>query len=204
MSFRPATCLALTVLLLLSMLGKATATPAGVAASSSTGTDGRRLTTVTPPLVLSADEHKYVDLVNAERTSRGITPLTVDPLLIEIARGHSSEMALLNYFSHQSPSVGLTTPLDRYLAGLRQSGSTIPDNMIVGENIYYCSVSNARYDAAYGHKALMKSPDHRANILNPEYTKIGVGIYQGADGEVWVSEEFVRDTPENSATSPSH
>ena len=46
----------------------------------------------------------------------------------------------------------------------------------------------------YGHRALMDSPGHRANILEKRFTKIGVGVYHNANGEFWVTEMFSRDS----------
>jgi uncharacterized protein YkwD len=103
-------------------------------------------------------------------------------------------MCDLNYFDHHSPTPGITTPMDRFLKGLSDTGQPTPDYLLVGENIYYCSVFNDHYNVNYGHQALMNSPGHRANILEPRFTKIGVGVYQDAGGQFWVTEMFLRDT----------
>jgi len=152
-------------------------------------------------------EREFVDLINAERKSRGLTLLQIDPLLTRIARAHSREMAEKNYFDHYSPTPGLATPMARYIATMKTAGMTAPVFAIVGENIYYCSLLNAKYNVEHAHAALMNSPHHRANILEPRYQKIGVGTYQDSAGEIWVSEEFLRDTkeyaPKPLASNPS-
>ena len=117
----------------------------------------------------------------------------MDPLLVHIARGHSQEMCDLNYFDHHSPTSGQITPMDRYVKGLHDSGLDTPPYLLVGENIYYCSVFNDTYNVAYGHQALMNSPGHRANILEPRFARIGVGTYQDAHGQFWVTEMFLKD-----------
>ncbi len=153
--------------------------------------------TLTPPAAtagLTPAETQFILLINAERTSRGENALTVDPLLVATARAHSREMSDLNYFDHHSPTPGITTPMDRFLRALGDTGQTTPPYLLVGENIYYCSVFNDRYNVEYGHQALMNSPGHRANILEPRFTKIGVGVYQDASGQFWVTEMFLRDT----------
>ncbi len=142
---------------------------------------------------LSADEQEFVDLINGERSRRGLCTLTVDPLLVRTARAHSREMCARDYFDHHSPTPGLSTPMDRYLSSLKDIGADTPDYLLVGENIYYCSVSNDVYNVDYGHRALMNSPGHRANILEPRFQKIGLGIYRNAKGEFWVTEMFSRD-----------
>lgn len=138
---------------------------------------------ITSPDALSADEAEFIGRVNAERTERGLNALAVDPLLVQTARAHSREMCDLDYFNHHSPTPGLNSPMDRYIKGLKNSGSGQPDYLLVGENIFYCSVFNTVYNVDYGHRALMASPGHRANILDSRFTKIGLGVYHNAKGE---------------------
>jgi uncharacterized protein YkwD len=147
-----------------------------------------------PADALSPEEQEFVARVNAERTARGLNALAVDPLLVRTARAHSREMCDRGYFDHHSPTPGLTSPMDRYLHSLREDGGRTPDYLLVGENIYYCSVFNDVYNVDYGHRALMDSPGHRANILEPRFTKIGLGVHRSAKGEFWVTEMFTRDS----------
>ncbi len=142
---------------------------------------------------LSAEEEEFVGLVNGERSRRGLCVLAVDPLLVRTARAHSREMCARDYFDHHSPTPGLSTPMDRYLSSLKDTGAGTPDYLLVGENIYYCSITSDVYNVDYGHRALMNSPGHRANILEPRFQKIGLGIYKNARGEFWVTEMFSRD-----------
>lgn len=137
-------------------------------------------------VVMTHDEQRYVDLVNQERAQRGLSQLVVDPNLIGVARGHSKEMSQKHYFSHTSPTEKLKTPLDRFLVTQKQR----PKWALVGENLYYCSI----VDVDRGHQALMNSPGHRANILEPRYERIGVGIYTDKNGEFFVTESFLAET----------
>ena len=145
------------------------------------------------PDALAPEEQEFIEKVNAERTGRGLNALAVDPLLVHTARAHSREMCALDYFDHHSPTPGLVSPMDRYLKGLHDRGASTPESLLIGENIYYCSVSNDVYNVDYGHRALMNSPGHRANILEKRFTKIGLGVYRSARGEFWVTEMFSRD-----------
>ena len=116
---------------------------------------------------LAADpvaERQLFDLVNEERTQRGLDALVWDDRLVPVARSHSDEMFRLKYFSHESPGSG--SPFDRLKAvGITYSRA--------GENLAYAqSVSVA-------HRALMDSPGHRENILRPEFTRIGIGVISG-------------------------
>ena len=159
----------------------------------------RRLMPLTASLRLDTraqEEREEADLIaaiNNERTQRHLGPLTEDPLLNVTARAHSREMCSLSYFDHHSPISGSQTPMDRYLAGLRAWGESKPDAALVGENIFYASATDTIYNASYAHVSLMNSPGHRANILEPRFTKVGVGLYRDSQGRFWVTEMFLRD-----------
>lgn len=134
------------------------------------------------PTSLSQDEQAFVALVNQERASRGLPLLAVDPVLTAAARQHSREMAELGYFDHYSPVRGLRSPLERYAVAL---GSR-KFSCVVGENLFY----STRRDVDLGHRSLMKSPGHRANILAADYRAIGVGVYLAPNGEYYVTQMY--------------
>jgi uncharacterized protein YkwD len=118
-------------------------------------------------------EREIVDLINAERQSRGLDRLTADFRIRGAARGHSEEMARLNYFDHISPTPGRKEFTDRLLrAGIGDYGTA-------GENIVLRSVGpdTARHLV----RMWMESPGHRENILRPEYAYTGVGVYGTRD-----------------------
>ena len=102
--------------------------------------------------------------VNAERTSRGFEPLIWDESLAGVGREHSKDMLERGYFSHYSPEEkDVGDRLDR--AGISYS--------IAGENLALApSVVRA-------HDGLMNSSGHRRNILDPAFTKIGIGAIDG-------------------------
>jgi uncharacterized protein YkwD len=132
------------------------------------------------------DEARFVDLVNMERSRRGLNILKIDPLLIAIARTHSQEMCDKAYFSHDSPTAELKTPRDRYLLALSEQ----PDYACVGENLFYCSIA----DVQRGHNAFMNSPAHRDNVLFPHFDRIGIGIVKNRQGEFWVTQMYLTNT----------
>ncbi len=108
-------------------------------------------------------EREMVDLVNQERTSRGLKALRVDSTLTDMARAHSLDMIQRRYFSHYTPEGGSVA--DRAdAAGLAYR--------IVGENLALAP------DLASAHDGLMQSPGHRENILRPDYSRFGIGIYR--------------------------
>lgn len=118
----------------------------------------------TPAAGLNADERQIVDAVNAERARAGLRPLQVDMRLVATARQKSQDMITNRYFAHQSPVLG--SPFDQ----MRRAGISF---RIAGENIA------GNNSAASAMQAWMGSPGHRANILNPSFTHIGVGTVTG-------------------------
>lgn len=145
------------------------------------------------PTVSSA-EAQMVRLLNDDREARGLAPLTLDADLVRAARGHCRDMRDGEYFDHDSPLRGQRTPLDRYRYTLTQMGEEAPASMTVGENILYRS-RFSRNEAVQDQQALMGSPGHRANILDGCFTRVGVGVLRDAEGEVWVTQMFLRDSP---------
>ncbi|MDH7602333.1 MAG: CAP domain-containing protein [Armatimonadota bacterium] len=160
---------------------------AGVASSvgvyAPQGALGRLPTEAAPAVSCTDVEKKFVDLVNSERKRNGLPALSVNPLLVEVARDHSREMWEKNYFDHISPTPELRTPMHRYLKRL---GHT-PKWALLGENLFYCSV----VDVDRGHRCLMQSPKHRENILNPEYHEIGIGCITTPDGRFYATQLFL-------------
>ncbi len=141
-------------------------------------------TVLTQPV--TAIEMQFVSNTNAERWDRDLGVLSINPLLVQVAREHSREMYEKKYFDHISPTDGLRTPMDRYLHGLGHR----PTWAYLGENLFYCSEVNPDL----GHECLMKSVKHRENILNPKYEQIGVGIYIAPNGEFFVTQMFLAQT----------
>ena len=131
----------------------------------------------------SEAESQMTAFVNAARSENGLQVLTPNAVLVRAARAHSREMYQRDYFSHTSPTNGLTTPMDRYKSTLGWQ----PTWAYLGENLFYCSEVNPEL----GHKCLMASPEHRDNILNPRYEQVGVGVYISPDGRFWVTELFL-------------
>lgn len=111
-----------------------------------------------------ASERIMFDLVNQERVKVGVKPLVWDENLTHVGRTHSQDMFERGYFSHYSPEgedVG-----DR----LGQVGI---DYSLAGENLALAPNVNR------AHTGLMNSPGHRRNILDPAFTKVGIGAIDG-------------------------
>jgi len=120
-------------------------------------------------------EKRMLELINAERSKQGLGSLIADPALSAIARKHSLEMFKLSYFDHNSPVTG--TPTDRLLAAKINFKTA-------GENLAYAP------DVEVAHNGLMNSPGHRANILSPNFHKIGIGIISADNWGEMFTQEF--------------
>jgi uncharacterized protein YkwD len=111
-------------------------------------------------------------LINRERTARGLQPLRVNDLLSSVSLAHSQDMVNSNYFEHASQdgrSVGDRLRAVGYARGVSASA---------GENIAY-GVGKKSTPASIV-QAWMRSPGHRADILRPAFTEVGIGIALGA------------------------
>lgn len=134
-------------------------------------------TTTTQSTFLAAEEQQMLNLVNQERTSRGLKPLFLDSRVTSVARAYSQQMVTNNFFSHTSAVDG-SSPFDR----IKRVGITYK---YAGENLAYnSSVSTA-------HTALMNSTSHRQNILNPSFTHVGIGIVKKGTSQIMVTQEFI-------------
>ncbi|MFI6093441.1 CAP domain-containing protein [Streptomyces sp. NPDC051218] len=111
-------------------------------------------------------------LTNAERTAAGLRPLSPDPLLTVAAQNHSADMIARAFYAHTSPDGG--EPWHR--ASAAGSG-----HRAIGENIACGQRTPAEVVDGW-----MDSPGHRANILKPSFTHLGVGYAGGGSaGTYW-------------------
>lgn len=127
----------------------------------------------------SSEEYYMLTLINNERQSQGLDPLTMNSALSNAARLHSQDMINRNFFNHVNPD-GLT-PSDR----ARNAGYNF---IALGENI----CGNPSIDA--GHSSLMGSPPHRTNILNSAYKEVGIGIVDGGPYGKMITQLFGTQT----------
>ncbi|HDR06752.1 MAG TPA: CAP domain-containing protein [Candidatus Coatesbacteria bacterium] len=121
-----------------------------------------------------------LELLNAARIEEGLSPLVMDPAFTQVARQHSWEMKNLDYFSHESPVPGNDTVPRRVAnAGLTE--------VWVGENIG-ADYRSGPYDreklTRLAFEGLMDSPSHRANILDPDFNRVGIGIVRATRGSL--------------------
>ncbi|WP_299860834.1 CAP domain-containing protein [uncultured Roseobacter sp.] len=135
-------------------------------------------------------EQQMLGLINEERTSRGLNPVELELRLNESSEDHSQWMLEEDQFSHTGENG--TSAGDR----MRNADFEFEGAWSWGENIAFQSERGEpglADDVVDLHNSLMNSPGHRANILNPDYEVIGLGIEVGEfDGfeAVMVTQNF--------------
>ncbi|WP_244834470.1 CAP domain-containing protein [Clostridium sp. BJN0001] len=125
--------------------------------------------------IQNSAENKILELMNEKRVEAGLKPLTMDNTLLDVARYKSNHMIQLNYFSHTNPD---GTNWTSWLKSIGYSYTT------TAENIAYNS-----YDAVELFNQWWNSAGHRQNMMNPSYTKVGVGVLYG-DGKYMGTQTF--------------
>lgn len=131
------------------------------------------------PIDHLADDHEaeramYL-LVNQERASRGILPLTWNDQLSQVARLQSRDMWRRQYFAHTNPDGA--DPFVR----LHQAGIAY---LVAGENLALAP------STTIAHQGLMDSPEHKDNILSADYGQIGIGVVRNGLYGAMFTQEF--------------
>ncbi len=123
-----------------------------------------RLPKLCPPTA-AVDASDVVTLTNENRTDDGLPALAENPLLMEAAQDKANDMAANSYYAHVSPD-GKSPLYWLQLVGYHYLNA--------GENLVIDRTTSEQVVDAW-----MASPDHRANILRPQFTEVGVGVAQG-------------------------
>jgi uncharacterized protein YkwD len=121
-----------------------------------------------PPAGANTVEDTFTTKMNNARAAQGIPRLTTRRHLVRVARDWAARMASQSKLYHNP---ALTSDVNNW--------------RWVGENVGYGP------DALTVHVAFMNSPGHRANILDRDFTEVGVGAVV-RNGRVWVAEVFRR------------
>jgi uncharacterized protein YkwD len=132
-----------------------------------------------------------LDAANSAETGGRALPLKWSASLAAVAREHSRDMLMKGYFGHNDP--------DGRTPGTRVKAAGI-DWQATAENIAaFDSVPSAE-------AAFMNEPrfahNHRANILNPKYTEVGIGIVQSRSGRYYITQEFIEPPADLRAAFP--
>ena len=145
-------------------------TAVAASASSQTGAD-------------TSEAKELLSLINRERTNQGAAAVVLDDRLTAAAQKHSRLMAQSDTLTHQ---FGSEPPLAVRLGEQNVRSDHDAENIALGGNLTEI------------HLHLMQSPPHRANILNPLFDSVGIGIVH--EGElIYVTEDFAHALPVYSA-----
>lgn len=120
-------------------------------------------------------EAQMLVLINEERAKEGLPRLEPDPEMREVARGHSADMFKRGYFAHKTPED--KSPFDR-MDEARVKFKTAGENLALAPTL------------KIAHTGLMNSPGHRANILQPNFGRVGIGILDGGRRGLMVTQNF--------------
>jgi len=120
------------------------------------------------------DVQQILGLVNQRRAEAGLKPLRIQPQLQQAAQKYADQMAGASSFSHTGTDG--STPFSR-MAAAGFHGTMMGENIARG----FSNPTSVM-------EAWMNSAGHRANILNPGYTDLGVGIAKGEGGMNWVQD----------------
>lgn len=130
-------------------------------------------------------EDLVLEMTNQERQARGLTPLVKDEELRNVARAYSDDMLVRRFFDHTTPE-GLS--FDERIA------DHYPHRFyVVGENIWSAfgyNPARVKQVAKEIVDSWMTSPGHRANLLSPDYTHLGVGV-SARQHSIRATQEFV-------------
>lgn len=122
-------------------------------------------------------QKEVVRLVNVERSKRGLSELSFNTQLSNVATLKSQDMINKNYFSHISPTYG--SPFDM-MKQFNISYKTAGENIAKGQETPEAVVN-----------AWMNSKGHRENILNANFTDIGVGVAKSSNGTLYWTQMFI-------------
>ncbi|MDF2949613.1 MAG: putative Calcium-chelating exported protein [Sedimentibacter sp.] len=121
-------------------------------------------------------EQKVVELVNIERQKAGLQALTLNSEISNVARTKAKDMAVNNYFAHQSPTYGSAGDM---LTKFGIRWSAWGENLASGQRTPESVVT-----------AWMNSEGHRANIMSPNFSRIGVGYVTNSSGTPYWTQVF--------------
>ena len=118
----------------------------------------------------AADEQAFVTKINQLRAEHGLRPLSVNGELTTIGRRWAGKMAAAGQISHNKNFPNEVT----------QDWEKLGENVGVGSNVDEL------------HDAFVKSPAHFRNLVDKDFTHIGVGVVYADDGSLYTSHQFMK------------
>ena len=129
-----------------------------------------------------AEAQIFSDL-NASREQAGVSTLKLDPKLTDAAHRHASLLQQHREMSHQF-----------------QNEASLPQRLQAAGVFFSEAAENVgmNSDLDNVNDMFLASPGHRANMLNPAYTHVGIGVVHSG-GDFWITEDFAKEPPSLSA-----
>jgi uncharacterized protein YkwD len=140
-----------------------------------------------PPAVAAATASTVLELTNLERSRAGLAPLRENERLTYAAQLQSEQMGAASRMDHVLRESRYPNPVDR-LAAADYVWQAYAENVAMGQR-----------SAAEVVTAWMNSPAHRANILNPRYTELGIGYAVDGAGRPYYAQVFGQPAAPRSA-----
>lgn len=164
-------CIFAVFLLCISVLGENT-----VAAAGQSMQETPSATIISEFVSMSSEQRQALKLLNDDRKKRNLAPLQFNSHLSKLAESYARDMIDREFFSHRNPEG--QSPFER----MQEKQITFT---YAGENIAF---NDSVYSAQ---QAFMHSPTHKANILSPNYTQVGIGVVKSSTGRIYVVQEFI-------------
>ena len=154
--------------------------PVKPAADTAPKSSWQQVSPLDKPVIDVEAEQQLLDSANADRVRTGLAPLKLDEGLVKAARAHAAAMAAQEQISHQFPGEPSLTQRITAVSNLHLDRE--------GENVAMATTAD---DA---HRALMASPPHRDNLLNPNFNVAGIGVYR-RNNRIYVAQDFGDSLP---------
>jgi uncharacterized protein YkwD len=164
---------------------------AAIAVLAAVSTAGALASPRSPSSSLSQLESSVITDINAFRAQHGLAKLRLNVQLTAAARGHSEQMARVGYFAHESSDGSVFWKRMKSFYASAHSWS-------VGENLLWSSPS---VDGSRALQMWLASPEHRRNLVNPQWREIGIsavhaaqapGVYHGQEVTIVTTDFGVR------------
>lgn len=130
---------------------------------------------------LGGDELAVFELVNRERSRKGLAELAWDDRAAKVARDYSKRMAREGFFSHVDPDG--QSVVDRAERSRMRGWSSI------GENLFACDPTDKVSSIAI--RGWMRSASHRKNMLSRNWLATGIGIARSRSGKIYITQVFI-------------
>lgn len=122
-----------------------------------------------PAAAAGGEVSDYLGRINATRAAAGVAPLQLDGQLSSLAQAWAQQLADWQRLQHASDlSTGVTQPWRK-----------------LGENV------GRGGDTSQIYPAFVASPTHYANIVDPSFTRIGIGVVYGSDGRQYTVQRYL-------------